>query len=62
MCYFTGRDVHKALNKSVPIGLVESDWGGTRVEAWSPPSALVSCSTDNTTVCEETEQNACSVL
>lgn len=33
--YFFGRDIHTNLN--VPIGLVESSWGGTRIEPWTPP-------------------------
>ena len=32
--YFTGRELHRKLN--VPIGLLTSAWGGTRVEAWTP--------------------------
>ncbi len=33
--YFFGREVH--TNLDVPIGLVESSWGGTRIEPWTPP-------------------------
>lgn len=33
--YFFAREVTKTLN--VPVGLVESYWGGTRVEPWTPP-------------------------
>jgi sialate O-acetylesterase len=33
--YFFGREVHTNLN--VPVGLVESSWGGTRIEPWTPP-------------------------
>lgn len=33
--YFMARALHKELN--VPIGLVNSSWGGTRVEPWTPP-------------------------
>jgi sialate O-acetylesterase len=32
--YFFGRDVHKALN--VPVGLINSSWGGTIIETWTP--------------------------
>ena len=27
----------------VPIGLIATSWGGTRVEAWSSPAALANC-------------------
>ena len=36
--YFFGRRLHKELN--VPIGLVGSNWGGTRIEPWISPPAL----------------------
>jgi sialate O-acetylesterase len=33
--YFFGRRIHKDL--SVPVGLIHSSWGGTRIEPWTPP-------------------------
>ena len=33
--YFFAREIHTNLN--VPIGIVESSWGGTRIEPWTPP-------------------------
>jgi sialate O-acetylesterase len=33
--YFFGREIHTNLN--LPVGLVESSWGGTRIEPWTPP-------------------------
>jgi len=33
--YFFGRHLHKELD--VPIGLINSSWGGTRIEPWTPP-------------------------
>ena len=33
--YFFGRELQKELN--VPIGLVGTNWGGTRIEPWTPP-------------------------
>ena len=36
--YFFGRDVH--LAEKVPVGLIESAWGGTIVEAWTSAEPL----------------------
>jgi sialate O-acetylesterase len=36
--YFFARKLHQELG--VPIGLVESAWGGTRVEPWTPPEGF----------------------
>lgn len=37
--YFMGRDLHKALG--VPVGLINSSWGGTIIQAWSRYDSLV---------------------
>jgi len=36
--YFFGRKIHQELG--VPIGLIESAWGGTRIEPWTPPAGF----------------------
>jgi len=36
--YFFGRELQEKLN--VPMGLIESNWGGTRAEAWIPKDAF----------------------
>lgn len=36
--YFFGRTLHKTLN--VPIGLIDSSWGGTPAEAWTSRPSL----------------------
>ncbi len=41
--YFFGRELCTNLN--VPVGLVESSWGGTRIEPWTPPVGFESVST-----------------
>src|SRR5262249_24557503 len=33
--YFFGRKLHQELN--VPLGLIATSWGGTRIEPWIPP-------------------------
>lgn len=38
--YYFARDLFQKLN--VPIGLVNSSWGGTSVESWLSPAALAS--------------------
>lgn len=38
VAYYFGRDIQKTLN--VPVGLIESDWGGTPAEAWMSHEAL----------------------
>ena len=38
VAYFFARDVHQALD--VPVGVITSDWGGTRIEAWMSPESL----------------------
>jgi sialate O-acetylesterase len=36
--YFFGRHLHRALR--VPMGLIESDWGGTPAQSWTSREAL----------------------
>ncbi|MGQ9523423.1 MAG: sialate O-acetylesterase [Armatimonadota bacterium] len=38
--YFFGREIHKRLG--VPVGLINTSWGGTPAEAWTSRSALES--------------------
>lgn len=38
VAYFFGRELNQKLN--VPVGLIESDWGGTRIESWTPPAGF----------------------
>ena len=36
--YYFGRELQQKLN--TPVGLIESNWGGTRAEAWVPKDAF----------------------
>ena len=38
VAYYFGRDLQKALN--VPVGVIDSSWGGTVAEAWTPKANL----------------------
>ena len=38
--YFFGRDLYTNLN--VPVGLIHSSWGGTKIEPWTPPAGFAS--------------------
>lgn len=42
-CWFAGRGIADALGSSVPLGLVESAWGGTSIQAWTPPGVVAKC-------------------
>ncbi|XP_061169386.1 sialate O-acetylesterase-like [Saccostrea echinata] len=42
VCWLYGKYLSQHFN--YPIGLVETNWGGTRIEAWSSPDALSACS------------------
>ncbi|KAG5836824.1 hypothetical protein ANANG_G00232720 [Anguilla anguilla] len=44
VCWLFGRYLYKILG--YPVGLVESCWGGTPVEAWSSTRALQKCGLD----------------
>jgi sialate O-acetylesterase len=54
--YFFGRDLQQSLN--VPVGLIHTSWGGTRVETWISKSVL----NTKETVKNPTDPNAPSAL
>ncbi|WP_396635687.1 sialate O-acetylesterase [Maribacter sp. R77961] len=43
--YLFGKKLWEQLN--IPIGIIESSWGGTRIEAWLPEDALLNYSEVN---------------
>jgi sialate O-acetylesterase len=43
MCWFFGRDLYDAMETKVPVGLVQTDVGGTPDQHWSSPDALEKC-------------------
>ena len=38
VAYFFGRELNQKLG--VAVGLIEPDWGGTRIESWTPPEGF----------------------
>ena len=40
VAYYFGRKLYK--NLEVPIGLINTSWGGTRIEPWTPPAGFAS--------------------
>ena len=45
VCWIFGRTLSAQLSATgdVPIGLVSNNWGGTKVEQWSPRESLAAC-------------------
>lgn len=40
VAYYFGRELHRELK--VPVGLIDSTWGGTRIEPWTPKAGFES--------------------
>jgi len=45
LCMFYGEQLYDELD--VPIGLIQTAWGGTIVEAWSPPEVMQECGVED---------------
>jgi len=55
VCFLFARNIYD--NIGVPLGLIDSDWGGTPVEAWMNPEALEACNTPP--LCNEDHPQNC---
>jgi sialate O-acetylesterase len=42
VAYYFGLELHKRLG--IPVGLIESAWGGTMIEPWTPPAGFAAVS------------------
>lgn len=38
VAYYFGREIHSHVD--VPVGLISTSWGGTRIEPWTPPAGF----------------------
>ena len=45
VCWLFGKELSTQLSPTgdVPVGLVSNNWGGTKVEVWTPKAAFVPC-------------------
>ena len=43
----------------IPLGLIDSDWGGTPIEAWSTTESLASCDAPITQSCNDDYPHHC---
>ena len=48
-------NMNLAITKIKSVGLIDTDWGGTPVEAWSSPDALAKCGVKMEQSDEQTE-------
>jgi sialate O-acetylesterase len=55
VCWLYGRMIHQALDGR-PIGLIATSWGGTLIELWMPPKALLDCNTTNMTAIQSYDE------
>jgi len=42
VCYLFGKNLQQALG--VPVGLINTNWGGTMIQDWTPEAAIAQCS------------------
>ena len=55
ICLFYGEQLYDELE--VPIGLIDSSWGGTIIEAWSPPEVIQDCGVEDEGINEDANHN-----
>lgn len=48
VAYLFGLELRRRLGDGIPIGLIDSSWGGTFIEAWTPLAALEEADIDET--------------
>jgi sialate O-acetylesterase len=43
VCWMTARHIREMYWGDLPMGLIQTAWGGTRVEAWATPDVNAKC-------------------
>lgn len=56
VCWMYGRELHRS--RHVPVGLINSNWGGSWLEDWSTPDALAKCTNRSAPTAPPTEARA----
>ena len=64
VCFLFARNIQNMMqsegDKIVPMGMVDSDWGGTLIEAWMSQNALDACGVPQALECnDEPSQEKC---
>ena len=61
VCFLFARNIQNMMQSEgddlVPMGMVDSDWGGTLIKAWMSQNAFDACSVPQTECNEEHAQN-----
>ena len=62
VCFLFARNIQDMMaieeQDLIPLGMVDSDWGGTPIEAWSSRDALEKCDIDQS-ICDEEHPERC---
>ena len=62
VCFMTVRDIAQMHIKHRPVALIQSAWGGTRVEAWMSSAAIAAAGSSSKDVPGRSGLNSASVL
>ena len=60
VCLLYATNIADVYGKDKVFGLIESNWGGTIIEAWMPPEPLDACGIEP--CCDDGDQNSNSVI
>jgi len=47
VAWFFARDLYDGLGGTVPLGIISDNWGGTPIQYWMSPEALLTCGMKN---------------
>ena len=56
VCYLFGLNIHKS--RKVPVGLINTNWGGTQIQDWSSAEAMAKCAESSTEAIRSTASSS----